>query len=197
MELSFLTHVVAFAGGVVLTFSPCTLPLLPAMISAVASDEGGSKVRSATVVAATASAVMLLLLLAAVFVGWVTAPPELAVGILLIALGSVHLLRPGLALKLGVKAPKLRLISVAYGIAYGLSASYCALPILISMALYLVARGVILTEVVAYLAGAFISLFLTSFVGAKAISKLARFSKLVQTVAAVLVIAYGTYLVTF
>lgn len=144
--------VLAFAGGVLVSFTPCVYPLIPVSVGYIGVSASGSRLRGlslsalyVTGIAVTYSLLGLLASLTGTFFGSISANPitRIVVGVIIIifALSMLDLF----AIRLpGIKAPGLKkgnyLSTFLLGLASGLIVSPCLTPVLGSILLYLATK---------------------------------------------------------
>lgn len=204
--------VLAFAGGILVSFTPCVYPLIPVSAGYIGAGASGSRFRGlslsavyVTGIAVTYSLLGLLASLTGTFFGSISANPitRIVVGVIIIlfALSMLDLF----AIRLpGIKAPGLKkgnyLSTFLLGLASGLIVSPCLTPVLGSILLYLatkknVAYGMFLLMCFAYgmglvliLVGTFSSILVN-------LPKAGRWLNYIKRFFAVLLIITGLYFI--
>lgn len=212
----------AVVAGAAAFFSPCAIGMLPSYVAHAVQSQApaGFVPRSLRLGLMAALGVLLvffgfggLALVVGPTLGRAVPFLQPIVGIILVGLGVLLLARPYSLLLQRATAPLTRWAGdvqaqgptassfLAYGIAYGAAAAGCTLPVLLTIFLTaaaygpVVGTGIVLTYA---LTGAFFMVLLTSIAATFRQglgSRLARFSKVIEIVAALLFIGGGVYLV--
>lgn len=211
----------AVVAGAAAFFSPCAIGMLPAYVAHTVRrgghEAGATGLRVGTLAAVGVLAVFLgvgglALLAGPTIVSFVPFLQPL-IGFLLLAFGLLLLVRPyslavmrwtapitSWAMGVDREHPGARSF-LAYGVAYGAAAAGCTLPVLLSVFVTAAAYGPMVGGLIvaAYaFTGAFFMVLLTvasGAFGAQLGPRLARYSRIVETVAALLFLAGGLYLI--
>jgi thiol:disulfide interchange protein len=148
-----LDFLVAFAGGVLMSFTPCVYPLIPVSAGFIAASARGSKGKGfllsfiyVTGIAVTYSTLGLIASLAGTIFGQISSHPavNIAVGILIVLFGvsmlDVFIIRLPTVIKQPVAKKEGFIPAFVLGLTSGLVISPCLTPVLGSILFYLAAK---------------------------------------------------------
>ncbi|MFA5177438.1 MAG: cytochrome c biogenesis protein CcdA [Candidatus Omnitrophota bacterium] len=207
-----IDYIFAFAGGVLVSLTPCVYALIPVTVFYISANSGKSKIRGfilslifVTGIAVTYSILGLLASLGGIFFGKISNHP-----VTLIAVGLIIILFAGLMwldlFNLAWQGPQVKVKKKGYlatfllGLSTGLVASPCLTPVLASILAYLAAKknilyGMSLLMVFAYgmgiiliLAGTFSSILIN-------LPKSGRWMEYVKKIGALLLLGIGLYFI--
>jgi thiol:disulfide interchange protein DsbD len=147
-----IDYIFAFAGGTLLSLTPCIYPLIPVTIIAISANSAGSRIKGfvlslvfVTGLAVTYSVLGLLASLGGIFFGRINSHPLtlIAVGVIIIAFSVSMWLN---SFKIAWQGPAVNAKKKGYlstfllGLSSGLVASPCLTPALASILVYLAAK---------------------------------------------------------
>lgn len=206
-------YVIAFFGGVMVSFTPCVYPLIPISIGYIGASAAGSKLKGFTLslayvtgVAVTYSVLGLLASLGGTLFGTISSHPVtyFTVGIVIILfgfsmLGLFFIPLPQIIKPLALK--KKGYLEVFFlGLSSGLIASPCLTPVLGTILVYLTAKGNIFygtTLLFSFAYGMGTVLIIAGTLGAQLINltKSGKWMTYIKNICAFLLIAMGIYFI--